>query len=407
MRHDHTRWLIHFVRDRYPEQDFPGDDEDEAGIFIGGELEMDADAFSVLKTVIRLGGLLPGYSFRSGRTTIYGGAPAVCATEMPLYSFAEYARSKADSAKVSAYGIAFLKSEFFAAGGRPAIYGLSSGYIKYIENSARRRIFDPSVLPISEQYRFVAYDPAGSHWIDWSHEREWRWIAQDENRDSIWSQDYNGRLGPTPGLPLFKGKLDGRPFSRLCIIVWTHEEAQEIQKLLTGFYLAGCNDYDTPFDTDLIKSSQIIVLQDVVLAVESGRSLKAQTIEGLEEAGLVKPIAIHAAPDGAEKLVTDALAKAAAAGQLAADMFLSRHALESGPCGFVHAVTHDVTNQLVQYLLANELASGPFDGTVRIHVPGSWKDSQSIDYLECIYTAIAESLTKVLGFNVYMDSHLD
>jgi hypothetical protein len=62
MRHDHTAWLVHFVRDRKPEQDFP----DEAGIFANGELEMDASAFDVLKTIVRLGGVLPGYSFRSG-----------------------------------------------------------------------------------------------------------------------------------------------------------------------------------------------------------------------------------------------------------------------------------------------------------------------------------------------------
>jgi hypothetical protein len=114
MRHDHTRWLTHFVRDRLPEQDFPGESEDEAAYFEGGELEPDADAFSVLKTIIRLGGIIPGYSFRSGRTTIYGGRPAVCATEMPLYSFAQYVQSRNDPAKVSAYGIAFLKSEFYA-----------------------------------------------------------------------------------------------------------------------------------------------------------------------------------------------------------------------------------------------------------------------------------------------------
>ena len=212
MRHDHTRWLVHFVRDRNPEQDFPGDDDD-ACTLAGGELEEDARAFAVLRTVIRLGGLLPGHSFRSGRTTIYGGKPAVCATEMPLYSFASYVRTRADSAKVSAYGIGFLKSEFFAAGGRPAIYGLSINSRRYVENTTRRRVFDPSVLPTSEQYRYIAYSPSESRWIDWSHEREWRWIATDEERDSIWCLDSNGCLGPCAALPLFKGTLDNGTFT--------------------------------------------------------------------------------------------------------------------------------------------------------------------------------------------------
>src|SRR5438105_15895287 len=99
MRHDYTKWLTHFVRDRIPEQDFPGDSEEVSGRFQGDELEPDASAFAVLKTIIPLGGIAPGYSFRNGRTTIYGGQPAVCAN---------------DSGKVSAYGIAFLKPEFYS-----------------------------------------------------------------------------------------------------------------------------------------------------------------------------------------------------------------------------------------------------------------------------------------------------
>jgi hypothetical protein len=99
MRFDHTNWLIHFVRDRIPEQELIGQDEDEMMFFAGGELsnrelEADAAAFSVLQTILRLGGLLPGYSFREGRTTIYGGKPAVCATEMPIYSFSRYVRER-------------------------------------------------------------------------------------------------------------------------------------------------------------------------------------------------------------------------------------------------------------------------------------------------------------------------
>src|SRR4051794_25119474 len=109
MRHDHTSWLIHFVRNRNPEQDFPGQSEDDAKYFAGGELELDASAFQVLCSIIRLGGLIPGYSFRKGKTTLYGGDPVVCVTEMPLYAFASYVKQAATTGRVSAYGIAFLK----------------------------------------------------------------------------------------------------------------------------------------------------------------------------------------------------------------------------------------------------------------------------------------------------------
>jgi len=172
-RHDQTAWLTHFVRDRIPEQDFPGEDEDEFEYFAGGELDPDAGAFEVLTAIIRLGGIIPGYSFRKGRTTIYGGQPAVCATEMPLHAFATYARERAKAGNVSAYGISFLKSEFYAAGGRPAIYGLSESNVTYRRNDPTCRIIDEAILPVREQFRFIAHNPGGAmRPIDWSHERE-------------------------------------------------------------------------------------------------------------------------------------------------------------------------------------------------------------------------------------------
>lgn len=407
MRHDHTQWLIHFVRDRNPEQDFPGEDENGVEMLSGGELEVDARAFAVLKTIIRLGGLIPGYSFRSGRTTIYGGKPAVCATEMPIYSFAAYAQSKADPSKVSAYGVAFLKSEFFSAGGRPAIYGLSSERVKCAENGERRRILDVSVLPLEEQYRYVAYNPLEAHWIDWSHEREWRWIARDEDLDRICCADASGCPDGRPGLPLFQGRLDGRAFSKLRIIVWTREEAQEVQELLTGFYLAESNNYCTPFDTDLIKSSAIIILQEVVAAVEQGRDLNAQTIEGLEEAGLVAPIKIHPPPEGARERVLDVFSLASAAGKAAAVDYISRHPSDTGFCGFAYAVTHEVTNPMVQYMVLNGFASGPYDGVVHLDVPVDWPSWQSIDYQEHVFAAVVAVLEQQLGLDVYRKSRSD
>lgn len=408
MRHDYTKWLTHFVRDRVPEQDFPGDSEEESGRYHGDEIEPDADAFAVLKTIIRLGGITPGYSFRSGRTTIYGGQPAVCATEMPLYSLAQYVRSRSDSGKVSAYGIAFLKTEFHAAGGRPVIYGLSTDNPRFIENTATRRIFDAGVLPVAEQYRYVAYNPASaSNWVDWSHEREWRWIVQNKENDEVWAQNFEGMIGPTPALPVFKGRLDGRPFTRVCVIVWAHEEAQVIRELLTGIYLAGCNNYDTPFDRNLIEASRIIVLQDVVALVETGKHLGAQTIEGLEEADLLLPIAIAEPPKDAPIIVARALEKAGAAAKAAADAYSAANNPHGGYCGHAHATTYDVTNPLVQFLLKEEKASGPFDGAVWIDFPQTYPPSPSLDYNEAACEAAAEVLSAELGIKVYCTSLAD
>lgn len=408
-RHDDTQWLIHFVRDRDPEYDLIQEYGDFDGQFVNADIESEAGAFQVLKGIVNSGGLLSGYSFRKGRTTIYGGQPVVCATEMPIYSFAKYVSERGDTSKVSAYGVAFLKSEFFAAGGRHAIYGLSDSAspVTYVENTPIRRVLEASVLPFHEQYRYVAYNPTESHWIDWSHEREWRWIARDEDKDSIWCKGYDWTIGPTLGLPLFKGKLEGWPFTQLCLIVWTEEEAEELRELLTGLYLAGSNDYCTPFDRELIDASRIIVLKDVIDAVESGSNINSQTIEGLDEANLLSPISVSSPPPGTKEIVDTAFAAALEAGKAAADAYIADHPTDIGSCGFAWSITDDVTNPFVQYLLENNFASGPYNGRVYIDVHGPWPFRQSIDYHEAVVRAIAESLSCSLGVEVYMRSRMD
>lgn len=406
-RHDHTDWLTHFVRDRNPDQDFPGEDEDEFGQYCGGELEADADAFGVLKTIIRLGGVTPGFSFRNGRTTIYGGQPAVCATEMPIYAFANYARERAKAGNVSAYGIAFLKSEFYAAGGRPAIYGLSNEQVTYTENTSISRIFHESVLPKKEQYRYVAHDPTRLPWrIDWSHEREWRWIPRDSEQDEIWVKSYDGIIGPTPALPIFKGKIDGRPFTRVCIIVWTEDEAAEIRALLTSLYFAGANNYDTPFDKTLIERSRIIVLENVVAAVEKNNDIDAQTIEGLAQAQLLESITITEEPANAKQIIDEAFAEAEAAALAAGEAYDAEYGDRVKSFGFAKVTTTDITNPLVQYLLKNGNTSGPFDDELWINVPGI-SSATDIDRAEVICRVVADVLSRKLGIVAYVSSRLD
>ena len=406
-RHDQTAWLIHFVRDRDPKQDFPSEDARGPGHYAGGELELNAKAFEVLKTIIRLGGLKPGYSFRKGRTTIYGGQPAVCATEMPLYAFATYARERAKAGNVSAYGIAFLKSEFYAAGGRPAIYGLSTENVTCHNDRSTRRIIDEKVLPQREQYRYVAHNPGQPvRPIDWSHEREWRWICQNPQLDEIWMRNYDGMLGPAPALPIFKGRLEGRHFTRTCIIVWSNQEAEEVRKLITGIYLAGGNNYDTPFDEELIMRSRIIVLEDVISSVEAGQKIDAQTIEGLEKAQLLQSVTITAAPENADKIVEDAFDAALEAAALADADYTDRFGDYFSGYGFAHLATADTTTPIVQYLLSVGIASSPFDGVLYIKVPGT-TGSRDLDRAVVVNGAVAKVLSEKLGINVHIVARED
>lgn len=407
MRYDITKWLIHFTRDRNPGQDFIGATEEEASFYAGGELEDDSDAFEVLKTIIRLGGLLPGHSFRGGKTTIYGGQPAICITEMPIYSFAKYVQKRNMKDKVSAYGIAVLKNEFYLAGGRPVIYGLANDQFEYEVNTNYKRIIKKQRLPLEEQFRYVAYNPVGTRWVDWSHEREWRWIPKDNIKHCVWCRDGNDQYGFGPGLPIFNGIENGGYFSRIAIIVWTVEEAKQVQEMLTGFYLAGHNNYDSIFSRNTIYESFIIILDQVIDSVESGKFLEAQTIEGLINGELYNSLLIHNDTKMYNDAVKNAINEAKLSALKAAEIYLISHDINSGYCGRAYVVSENVTNPVIQYLISIGIARGPYDGLAVLYVDGDWQGSQSLDYNECIADAMCAIFNNYFGDIFFTQSRSD
>ncbi|UYO50910.1 hypothetical protein KQX64_10320 [Rhodopseudomonas palustris] len=217
----------------------------------------------------------------------------------------------------------------------------------------------------------------------------------------------DGCFDSIAALPIFKGTIEGGHFSRVCVIVWTHEEASRIRKLLTGLYLAGTNNYDTQFDKALIEHSRIIVLQDVIELVESGKELEAQTIEGLQAANLLNSITIATPPPNAAVIVDGAMKKARVAAKAAVELYMAKHGVEGGYCGWANATTCDVTNPIVQYMLSHDLARGPYDGRVHIDFPRDYPASQSLDYNEAGVEAACKVLTEDLGVSVYCESHAD
>lgn len=397
MRFDHTDWLIHFVRDRIPEQDFPTADEEAELMMAGGELEIDANAFNVLSTIVRLGGLLPGYSFRNGKTTLYGGKPVVCATEMPIYSFAKYAQNQKNLRNVSPYGVAFLKKEFFEAGGRPVIYGLSTNNVTYQSKNWCSRILDSNILPVDEQYRLVSFSLDSQKKIDWSHEREWRWIAGNNKEHKIYLKSGFGYDDDVSGLPLFSGIENDGHFTKIGIIVWTQEEARIIQEELTGFYLLGSNNYGVPFSKRLLEKSFIIVLDDLIHAVEVDKKIEMQTIEGVSEQCLLKPLVICENTEVHSDKILETISLARASGESAAREFQQKHPSDTGSCGFANVISFDVTHPIIQQLLKMEIASGPYDGKVVIYLHGDWEPRQSIDYNEKIAKAMSVTFNQNLG----------
>lgn len=241
-RLDLTEWIIHFVHERKPEDNFEGlyedlnflaeeldnhqylteddfrlcDYYDESGkehfvndTYIENEYGIDADAsaFEVLKKILHDGFIHSSWSMRNLTPSIYGPKSAVCLTEMPLYALLEYAKVRGErSGYVGNYGLAFKRNELFNAGARPVIYGLTGTFkeAEYDEKSVcQGRLLDESCgIGKHEQYRYVStilHKKKGKT-IDWTHEREWRWALPDD------------RYG-VPGLPFFLAKEYANFFS--------------------------------------------------------------------------------------------------------------------------------------------------------------------------------------------------
>ncbi len=188
-RMDMTQWLIHFTRGR--------------------------DSVSprnTLLSIARDGAIRPSWSERSSRRTIYGPRPCVCFTEQPLSGFAEYARLRRDGL-VSGYGVLVHKSDVFADGGRPVIYGGEASEISKGESAFVAGQRTLSVLPASEQYRYVAFNPnAPGGPIDWTHEREWRWPqgARTPDPDSLIAAESGAFLLAGSGVASGDGMSRGR-----------------------------------------------------------------------------------------------------------------------------------------------------------------------------------------------------
>jgi hypothetical protein len=131
--------------------------------------EPDASAFTVLMKILRDGYIRSGWSFRSGKATIYGPYSAVCFTEMPLYALLDYVQKRSASGLVDTYAIAVRRTELFAAGGRPVIYGLSGPALLAHngdpESGLGYKSLRSTSLPLDEQYRYVATTMGGGKQI--------------------------------------------------------------------------------------------------------------------------------------------------------------------------------------------------------------------------------------------------
>ncbi|MCY3572527.1 MAG: hypothetical protein OXH19_14460 [Chloroflexi bacterium] len=157
---------------------------------------------------------------------------------------------------VDRYAIGLLKSELFAAGGRPVIYGTSSIHSESpdtVNGVWPRKLHLSCGIAEAEQYRYVYMSHGSSKDVDWSHEREWRWADHQDQYDC-------------PGLPIWlEDEFQETPplFSKALVVVPSNEEAKAILNWVKQLFDAGGNDFSIPFDKDLLEATAVISLEDV------------------------------------------------------------------------------------------------------------------------------------------------
>ncbi|MBV4467382.1 DUF4427 domain-containing protein [Pseudomonas sp. SWRI79] len=210
IRFDLSDYLIHFFRDV--------DQCSSEGILFPEHVRFNnvaessvLDSLFLMRCALRHNKIFATWSYRNDKPTIYGRSPAVCFTDMPLAAFVQSSSERLERGEnVGRYAFMIPKAAMFSIGVRPVIYGLSQ------EARERRdahpfRVLETDVLPIGEQYRYVAYNIGDVRTIDWTHEREWRWRYQ--GGESHFEPDGDGDLVETlaemPGLNLGNSAISG------------------------------------------------------------------------------------------------------------------------------------------------------------------------------------------------------
>ncbi|WP_460953230.1 hypothetical protein AB6N16_13785 [Pseudomonas marginalis] len=223
--------------------------------------DFELSAFDVLLRIIDDGYLQTSWSLRERNKgedvvpTIYGWRSALCFTEMPLHALTDYQSKRAGSGYVEKYAIAVKKHEFFSAGGRKVISGLSAPHREMKLYEDNRLYFCRHLLPECglgehEQYRYVAMNIGGGKYVDWSHEREWRW-TKDYRLDNF-----------TPGLPLWMDLREcdtGRNnvFSEIIVITESDDQIPIVVNKLRSLHDAGSNQFGVLFDAKRLKSTKV------------------------------------------------------------------------------------------------------------------------------------------------------
>lgn len=110
-RYDLSDYLIHFFREIDQEHAHTPSFLESWGFHSIENFDEPFSPFFMLRNAIRHGRLWASWAVRDGRRTIYGNAPVVCFTEMPIAAYVEAGTHRASRGEaMSPFGLVFPKS---------------------------------------------------------------------------------------------------------------------------------------------------------------------------------------------------------------------------------------------------------------------------------------------------------
>lgn len=334
-RSDISDYVIHFLR-KQQMNDLPPVYEYDDGIFFqeGSDIG-DMNEMECMFNIVSEGGLRGSFSFRNGKATIYGHLPAVCFTEMPLINLLEYRMLRKNPYRISDYGIAVKKRDFFKKGGRPVIYGLSPDnkfeFSEYPHQNSTNRIIEESIVPIKEQYRYVAFQLGGNKEIDWTHEREWRIAGNDD----IWpnNETYNEMYN---GVHLF----DLDDFEQVIFIVKTKKEAADLER-----FVRPKRDSNYTRSGEFTTQLKFLVLD---LAIEIFSKGELKNIEDLPNDVFYSFHYVSLSPERIA-LLNEVIEHGKLEAKRVGEEYLKEHS-DTGFCGWCDIVSYNVDSPTIRYL---------------------------------------------------------
>ena len=408
-REDMSSWLIHFTKDINVNNEV--DVLIESNEFTNGELVLDYTnqfntgintytAFDVLCNIIRECGIRYGYSFRNGKTTLYGGEPVICFTEMPIFSLIQYAKRR-NSDSNSTFGIAIRKDDAFKYGARPVIYGLSEDTnISYIKNTSTLRILKECILPKHEQYRLVALKLGDDKVVDWTHEREWRIKRRNDITHNTFIE--NGyELVEIEHLNIFE---ENGFCKEIILIVDTDSQADELYDLILPLMDSHSNEYGVSFCPNKLS---ILIIGNLKNETKPFRK-----IEDISPKSYFKVELPNISNEELKWLEKVILYCREVISKEATEKYLKKHKIDDeikdfrDACGYSNIVCYESRNKYLRGLIKICVAT-PLSRSYLIKATEPSFSSQSISFHEFIANEVCDYLNSKIENIFYVKSYMD